>query len=268
MLLPGERPEEMERPDGAPAARAVVRQRADPHRAQGGLPLPCARGQSILQGPLLPRGRRRAHHAAVRRPGPGGRTARRGEPRVEARLGRSRPGGRQSSTATTSSAGRTRGRSSAGALSRRDRDAAKPRRRLRRARPGGRVPPGACRPRAVRRPEGEAGEHLRHGLFWRDTRARTAAAGSTLPQGWVRPATGGGPILSDDVLGLHWALIGVGVDPNGHMPAEHWSAGSARAARPGSGATARRRSISRRQRSGSRHSTRPCCRGVRRSAGP
>ena len=28
----------------------------------------------------------------------------------------------------------------------------------------------------------------------------------------VRPATGGGPILSDDGLGLQWALIGFGVD--------------------------------------------------------
>ena len=51
------------------------------------------------------------------------------------------------------------------------------------------------------------------GLFWRNKRAERLRAGSTLPQGWVRPGSGGAPILSDDALGLHWALIGVGVDP-------------------------------------------------------
>jgi 3-(3-hydroxy-phenyl)propionate hydroxylase len=58
------------------------------------------------------------------------------------------------------------------------------------------------------------------GLFWRDKRAERLRAGSTLPQGWVRTATGSGPILSDDALGLHWALIGVGVDPTAHIRAD------------------------------------------------
>ncbi len=50
------------------------------------------------------------------------------------------------------------------------------------------------------------------GLFWRNRRHERLRAGSTLPQGWVRP-TGGSPVLSDDALGLDWALVGVGVDP-------------------------------------------------------
>jgi 3-(3-hydroxy-phenyl)propionate hydroxylase len=50
------------------------------------------------------------------------------------------------------------------------------------------------------------------GLFWRNRRNERLRAGSTLPQGWVRPAAGL-PVLSDDVLGLHWGLVGVGVDP-------------------------------------------------------
>jgi 3-(3-hydroxy-phenyl)propionate hydroxylase len=50
------------------------------------------------------------------------------------------------------------------------------------------------------------------GLFWRDRRHERLRAGSTLPQGWVR-TTGGAPVLSDDALGLDWALVGVGVDP-------------------------------------------------------
>lgn len=50
------------------------------------------------------------------------------------------------------------------------------------------------------------------GLFWRDRRHERLRAGSTMPQGWVRPA-GGAPVLSDDAFGLHWALVGVGVDP-------------------------------------------------------
>jgi 3-(3-hydroxy-phenyl)propionate hydroxylase len=50
------------------------------------------------------------------------------------------------------------------------------------------------------------------GLFWRNRRNERLRAGSSLPQGWVRPA-GGAPVLSDDALGLHWALVGVGVDP-------------------------------------------------------
>ena len=57
------------------------------------------------------------------------------------------------------------------------------------------------------------------GLFWRDKKAERLRAGSTLPQGWVRTSAGNGPILSDDALGLHWALIGVGVDPTAHLDA-------------------------------------------------
>jgi 3-(3-hydroxy-phenyl)propionate hydroxylase len=55
------------------------------------------------------------------------------------------------------------------------------------------------------------------GLFWRDKGAERLRAGSTLPQGWVRTATDRGPILSDEALGLHWALIGVGVDPTPYL---------------------------------------------------
>jgi 3-(3-hydroxy-phenyl)propionate hydroxylase len=51
------------------------------------------------------------------------------------------------------------------------------------------------------------------GLFWRNTRAERLRAGSTLPQGWVRAGSGSAPMLSDDALGLHWGLIGIGVDP-------------------------------------------------------
>jgi 3-(3-hydroxy-phenyl)propionate hydroxylase len=50
------------------------------------------------------------------------------------------------------------------------------------------------------------------GLFWRNRSHERLRAGSSLPQGWVRPASGV-PVLSDDALGLHWALVGVGVDP-------------------------------------------------------
>ncbi len=50
------------------------------------------------------------------------------------------------------------------------------------------------------------------GLFWRNREHERLRAGSTLPQGWVR-TTGGAPVLSDDALGLQWALVGVGVDP-------------------------------------------------------
>ena len=58
------------------------------------------------------------------------------------------------------------------------------------------------------------------GLFWRDKRTERLRAGSTLPQGWVRTATGNAPILSDDALGLDWALIGVGVDPTAYLRAD------------------------------------------------
>ena len=57
------------------------------------------------------------------------------------------------------------------------------------------------------------------GLFWRVRGSERLRAGAMLPQGWVRPATGGEPILSDDALGLHWALIGFGMDPSTRVPA-------------------------------------------------
>jgi 3-(3-hydroxy-phenyl)propionate hydroxylase len=50
------------------------------------------------------------------------------------------------------------------------------------------------------------------GLFWRNRGEERLRAGSTIPQGWVRPV-GGSPMLSDDALGLHCALVGVGSDP-------------------------------------------------------
>jgi 3-(3-hydroxy-phenyl)propionate hydroxylase len=50
------------------------------------------------------------------------------------------------------------------------------------------------------------------GLFQRNRKHERLRAGSALPQGWVRPH-GGNPTLSDDALGLHWALVGVGIDP-------------------------------------------------------
>ena len=62
------------------------------------------------------------------------------------------------------------------------------------------------------------------GLFWRDKRTERLRAGSTLPQGWVRTATGNTPILSDDALGLDWALIGVGVDPTAYLCADQFAA--------------------------------------------
>jgi len=57
------------------------------------------------------------------------------------------------------------------------------------------------------------------GLFWRNRRNERLRAGSTMPQGWVRPA-GGAPVLSDDALGLQWALVGVGVDPLARLRAD------------------------------------------------
>lgn len=50
------------------------------------------------------------------------------------------------------------------------------------------------------------------GLFERNKKQERLRAGSSMPQCWVRPA-GGEPMLSDDALGLHWALVGVGIDP-------------------------------------------------------
>ncbi len=51
------------------------------------------------------------------------------------------------------------------------------------------------------------------GLFFRDRATRRLNAGSSFPQGWVRPAESGKPTLSDDALGPQWALVGFGVDP-------------------------------------------------------
>ena len=69
------------------------------------------------------------------------------------------------------------------------------------------------------------------GLFWRVRGSERLRGGAVLPQGWVRPATGGGPILSDDALGLQWALIGFGVDPSAGLPADllqRWQAAGGR----------------------------------------
>src|SRR4029077_7903147 len=56
------------------------------------------------------------------------------------------------------------------------------------------------------------------GLFWRVRGSERLRGGAVLPEGWVRRATGGGPLLSDDALGLQWALIGFGVDPSDGLP--------------------------------------------------
>jgi 3-(3-hydroxy-phenyl)propionate hydroxylase len=69
------------------------------------------------------------------------------------------------------------------------------------------------------------------GLFWRVRGSERLRAGGMLPQGWVRPATGNGPILSDDALGQQWALIGFGVDASAGLPAEllqRWQAAGGR----------------------------------------
>jgi 2-polyprenyl-6-methoxyphenol hydroxylase-like FAD-dependent oxidoreductase len=58
---------------------------------------------------------------------------------------------------------------------------------------------------------------LGRGLF-RPGRQPRLLAGSPLPQGWVRHA--GKVSLSDEVLGSHWALIGIGVDPATGVPHE------------------------------------------------
>jgi 3-(3-hydroxy-phenyl)propionate hydroxylase len=64
------------------------------------------------------------------------------------------------------------------------------------------------------------------GFFWRERRAESLRAGSTFPQGWVRTAAGQDPMLSDDALGCHWALITFGADPTAHVRPklmESWS---------------------------------------------
>lgn len=55
------------------------------------------------------------------------------------------------------------------------------------------------------------------GLFWRDRKGRKLLAGSMLPQCWIRTSAYTDPVLSDDVLGLQWSLIGFGVDPAAHL---------------------------------------------------
>jgi 3-(3-hydroxy-phenyl)propionate hydroxylase len=52
------------------------------------------------------------------------------------------------------------------------------------------------------------------GFFSRNTRNERLRAGSTIPQGWVRHGRIAEPILSDDALGLDWALISFGPDPS------------------------------------------------------
>ncbi len=69
------------------------------------------------------------------------------------------------------------------------------------------------------------------GLFWREPGHERLRAGAMLPQGWVRRATGESPLLSDDALGLGWALIGFGVDPSAGLPTDllqRWQAAGGR----------------------------------------
>ncbi|MBV8503323.1 MAG: bifunctional 3-(3-hydroxy-phenyl)propionate/3-hydroxycinnamic acid hydroxylase [Paucibacter sp.] len=69
------------------------------------------------------------------------------------------------------------------------------------------------------------------GLFWRDRGQERLRAGSMLPQGWVRPAGVDAPVLSDDALGSDLALIGFGVDPGAQLPThlrQRWSAAGGR----------------------------------------
>jgi len=64
------------------------------------------------------------------------------------------------------------------------------------------------------------------GLFWRDRGAVRLGGGSMLPQCWVRRGGGQAPVLSDEALGRHWALIGFGVDAASRLPApllERWT---------------------------------------------
>jgi 3-(3-hydroxy-phenyl)propionate hydroxylase len=65
------------------------------------------------------------------------------------------------------------------------------------------------------------------GFFARHRRQERLRAGATFPQGWVRRSQSAAPMLSDDVLGLHWSLIGFGVDPVPLLPSalkERWEA--------------------------------------------
>jgi len=55
------------------------------------------------------------------------------------------------------------------------------------------------------------------GLFRRRREGRLGA-GAQFPQAWVRRE--GRPVLSDEILGEGWALVGIGIDPAGHLPPE------------------------------------------------
>jgi 3-(3-hydroxy-phenyl)propionate hydroxylase len=70
------------------------------------------------------------------------------------------------------------------------------------------------------------------GLFWRDRGHERLRAGAMLPQGWVRVATADrAAVLSDEALGPQWALIGFGVDPTPALPAgliRRWQAAGGR----------------------------------------
>lgn len=57
------------------------------------------------------------------------------------------------------------------------------------------------------------------GLFWRDRSPRHLLAGSMLPQGRVRKGGRPEPLLSDDVFGLQWSLVGFNADPEEHLDA-------------------------------------------------
>lgn len=64
------------------------------------------------------------------------------------------------------------------------------------------------------------------GFFWRVRGAEHLRAGATFPQGWVRTGPDQAPMLSDDALGTHWALIIFGADPTAHLGPdliERWS---------------------------------------------
>ena len=64
------------------------------------------------------------------------------------------------------------------------------------------------------------------GFFWRVRGAEHLRAGATFPQGWVRTSPDKAPMLSDDALGTHWALITFGANPTEHVGPdliERWS---------------------------------------------
>jgi 3-(3-hydroxy-phenyl)propionate hydroxylase len=68
------------------------------------------------------------------------------------------------------------------------------------------------------------------GMFHRQGRRRLLA-GSSFPQGWVRPAWSGAPSLSDEVIGDAWALICFGDNPfaaSGAHLLDRWQAAGGR----------------------------------------